>query len=185
MSFVKVPSMRHTVNLLGNQMIVTIPARRRWYQMIFITVWLGGWAVGELSVFGSLFFGGFGGFDLFTLAWLTMWTIGGFFAITALAWQIAGKEVVTIDEMGMQLSRRVLSIHWSKQYAAAGMQDLRVSPQPMSTYRRTRSLDYWGVTGGVIAFDYGSKTIRFGSGIDEAEAKQSGKIVQHQQKNYS
>ena len=29
----------------------------------------------------------------------------------------------------------------------------------------------WGKGEGVIAFDYGAKTFRFGSGLDEAEAK--------------
>ncbi len=31
--------------------------------------------------------------------------------------------------------------------------------------------DFWGLTGGKLKFDYGLKTIKFGNGIDEAEAK--------------
>ncbi len=30
---------------------------------------------------------------------------------------------------------------------------------------------FWGVGQGIITFDYGAKTFRFGSGLDEAEAK--------------
>jgi hypothetical protein len=29
----------------------------------------------------------------------------------------------------------------------------------------------WGMSGGLIAFDYGAQTFRFGAGVDEAEAK--------------
>ena len=34
------------------------------------------------------------------------------------------------------------------------------------------SLQLWGIGGGVIAFDYEARTIRFGAGLDEAEAKE-------------
>ncbi len=31
---------------------------------------------------------------------------------------------------------------------------------------------FLGISGGQLAFDYGAKTVRFGIGLDEAEAKQ-------------
>jgi len=31
--------------------------------------------------------------------------------------------------------------------------------------------DFWGLTGGKLRFDYGMKTIKFGIGLDEAEAR--------------
>jgi hypothetical protein len=30
----------------------------------------------------------------------------------------------------------------------------------------------WGVGGGALAFDYGPRTYRFGSGLDDAEARE-------------
>jgi hypothetical protein len=30
---------------------------------------------------------------------------------------------------------------------------------------------FWGIGGGLIAFDYGAKTFRFGASLDEAEAQ--------------
>jgi hypothetical protein len=36
----------------------------------------------------------------------------------------------------------------------------------------TSALQLWGIGGGVIAFESGGKTRRFGTGLDEAEAKQ-------------
>jgi hypothetical protein len=33
-------------------------------------------------------------------------------------------------------------------------------------------MQFWGIGGGPIAFDYGSQTVRIGSGLDEAEARE-------------
>ena len=50
--------------------------------------------------------------------------------------------------------------------------NLRVSPQPFNPFNFSASLQFWGVGGGAIAFDYGARTYRFGGGVDEAEANQ-------------
>ncbi|MCP5098979.1 MAG: hypothetical protein GY943_25790 [Chloroflexi bacterium] len=182
MSFGQVPSMRHTVDFSGNQMIITIPARRQWLQILFLTAWLYGWMLGELSAIDNLIWGVV---NSFRLVWLTFWTIGGFFVLTTIVWQLAGKEVITVDTVGMQITSGAFGVCWTKQYSAVEIQYFRFSPDPLSTYSRKRGLNYWGVIGGVIAFDYGSKTIRFGSGINKAEAKQIIKTVQQQFQIYS
>jgi hypothetical protein len=33
------------------------------------------------------------------------------------------------------------------------------------------SLEFWGISGGRLAFDYGAKTVQFGIGLDESEAE--------------
>jgi len=172
--------MRHQADYLGNHLVISIPSYRQWFQILFLCFWLCGWAVGELSTISGLFLyqDSFQASNRFMLLWLIGWTVGGLFAISTLFWQLAGKELVEINGMGIKLSRRVWGVGWSQQYAAADIQDLRVSPQPVTHYRRSRRLNYWGSTEGVIAFDYGAKTIRFGGGVDEAEAKQIVKTIQ-------
>jgi hypothetical protein len=32
-------------------------------------------------------------------------------------------------------------------------------------------MSFWGIGGGLIAFDYGAKTFRFGASVDESEAR--------------
>lgn len=51
------------------------------------------------------------------------------------------------------------------------MRDLRVGPVGFNPMDFSSSLQLWGIGGGVIAFDYGAKTHRFGAGLDEVEAK--------------
>ncbi len=180
MTVVQPPAMRHQADYFGNYLAVTMPSHRQWYQILFLCLWLCGWAVGELSTISELLLSqnSIQEFDRFMLLWLIGWTLGGLFAISTLLWQLAGKEVVEINGLGIKLSRRVWGVGWSQQYAAADIEDLRVSPQPATHYRRSRSLYYWGSNEGVIAFDYGAKTIRFGGGVEEAEAKQIVKTIQ-------
>lgn len=51
------------------------------------------------------------------------------------------------------------------------MRDLRVGPVGFNPMDFSSSLQLWGIGGGVIAFDYGATTHRFGAGLDEVEAK--------------
>jgi hypothetical protein len=51
------------------------------------------------------------------------------------------------------------------------MSDLRVSAPTLGNFDFRAGLQFWGIGGGVIAFDYGAATVRFGAGLDEGEAK--------------
>lgn len=46
-----------------------------------------------------------------------------------------------------------------------------VSPVPYNPFDFRAALQFWGVGGGLLAFDYGAATIRFGHGLEESEAK--------------
>jgi hypothetical protein len=48
---------------------------------------------------------------------------------------------------------------------------LRVEPLSLFPTDMGAALRFWGIGGGPIAFDYGSKTLRFGAGLDDAEAR--------------
>jgi hypothetical protein len=42
-----------------------------------------------------------------------------------------------------------------------------------SIFGWSRASNFWGTpNNGLLAFDYGSRTFRFGGGVDEAESKQ-------------
>ena len=80
---------------------VTLPARRNWLVLIFLSAWLVGWVFGEVMVPTQLF-GRTGktGVDLFAAAWLVMWTIGGGFAIYIWLWNLVGREAIDVDSLG-------------------------------------------------------------------------------------
>src|SRR5215211_3052770 len=90
---------------------IIIPAKRNWLLIPFLTLWLCGWFVGEVTVASYLVAGG----DSrqaspfpFMIFWLAGWTLGGGFALFILLWQLFGKQVIVIrremlsirDELG-------------------------------------------------------------------------------------
>ena len=180
----------HSKNL-GDALEITIPVHRRWYLILFLSVWLIFWTGAELGVGGTmlaglvrLLTGNIGmadlGGGLFMLIWLTFWTVGGAFAIYALVWQIKGQEKVTVNNEGLTVCYELGSWERSKTYLKKHLLNLRVSPESLAYNSLRGGLRFWGIGGGVIAFDYGAKTVRFGSSVEEAEGNMIlSEIQQH------
>ncbi len=172
---IKPYSARHTTDDLGDTLRINIPSQKQWFLILFMGFWLIGWAFGEISTLGMLFGGqGFGGQGPFMIAWLGGWTIGGAWAIYILAWQLFGKEVIEISNQAIITNRVVFGLGFPKEYSVEHIKVLRISANVNANdmFGWSRAGRLYGLSGGLIAFDYGSKTINFGSGIDEAEAKQ-------------
>lgn len=106
------------------------------------------------------------------LAWLGVWTVGGVFAIYAWLWQVMGKEILTVQGQTFKTRRSIGGFGFDKEYDFVQMRDVRVGDLGVNPFDFSSSLQLWGVGGGVIVFDYGARTYRFGAGLDEAEAKQ-------------
>lgn len=182
MSIVKPSPARYYSTHLDNVLEITIPAHRLWFLIIFLCVWIMGWAVGELSI-GGILLGGFiqllitgipwealaviSIVGLFQVAWFIGWTIGGAIAIYGLAWQIKGKEKIVVDNERITICYEIGRWQRAKTYLQKDLLNLRISH--VVTSRLPSKSRFSGIRGGIIAFDYGAKTIRFGSGIDEAE----------------
>ena len=185
MSIVKPPTAIHTIIKQDDALDIMIPTTKKWLQIVFLSFWLIFWAFGEIAVLGiflvNIFRGLSAGFAqvatarppaLFLFIWLIGWTIGGSFAVYAWSWQLAGKEKIFVNHEGFTISRQVFKFSRSKKYVDTHITGLRVSPESFNPFDWSKGLRFWGVGGGVLAFDYGAKTFRFGNGIDEAEAKQ-------------
>jgi len=151
---------------------VVIPATRSILLLVFLSAWLVGWAFGEVMVTRQLFSGRAREGGLFLAAWLTMWTVGGAAAIYAWLWMAVGKEIVSLRPGVLSIRRDVFGLGRSHEYDLAHVRGLRLSPQVSDPFGRTSGTRFWGIGGGLIAFDYGAKTFRFGAGVDEAEASQ-------------
>jgi hypothetical protein len=193
MPIVQPPHERHFIRDEGSSLTVIIPSNKNYFTMFFLGIWLVGWTFGEVMVGGIVIAGILkllsgtseismsglagiaGGGGLFMLVWLTFWTIGGAFAIYTFLWQLVGKEIVEISYEAIKIQRAVAGFGRKKEYLASYIKDLRVSPLAADSnypFGRSRASSFYGLSGGPLAFDYGAKTFRFGSGVDEAEAKQ-------------
>jgi hypothetical protein len=165
---------RSTVSDESDELRINIPARRHWLLVIFLAAWLCGWAVGEIAVLSSIVYG-VGSRNppppLFLVVWLIGWTVGGGFAIYAVLWQLIGKQVILVNPVALTIRDELGRPIRSRQFDLGQVRDLRASQVAYNPWDYTSAMQVWGIGGGAIAFDYGAKTYRFGSGLDEAEAK--------------
>jgi hypothetical protein len=106
------------------------------------------------------------------LAWFVVWTVGGVLALYAWLWQVIGKETVTMRGTTLSTRREIRGFGFGKDYDLMQINDLRLGQDKFDPMDITSALQLWGIGGGVIAFESGGKTRRFGTGLDEAEAKQ-------------
>ena len=110
--------------------------------------------------------------EVFMLAWFGVWTVGGGVAIYAWLWQLMGKEILAARGQTLTVRRDIGGFGLNKEYSLIQMRDLRIRPVGVTPFEFSSSFQLWGVGGGVIAFDHGERTYRFGAGLDETEAKQ-------------
>jgi hypothetical protein len=176
---------RHTTEDTIDSLIISIPSKKNLLLILFVGFWMVGWFSGETSALNGLINGGFNNPDLFMIAWLGGWTIGGIFVMSLLLWQIFGKEKIEIANHSIIYSRTVLIPFFPKEYSFEHIKNLRVAHIGYNgMYGRSRNMAFWGFGPGLIAFDYGSQTVRIGVGIDEAEAKQILAEIQQRYPQY-
>ena len=151
---------------------IVVPAQRNWFVTFFLGFWLCGWAIGEISV-PLLFLSKHlnPGELAFMSVWLVLWTLGGGFALCGFLWMLAGRERVFLSPAHLSIKREIFRFGRLREYELSNVSDLRVAPNTYSPFDFRSGFAFWGNTGGVIAFDHGAATVRFGAGLEEGEAK--------------
>jgi hypothetical protein len=164
---------RSTVTDTPEGLRLSIPAKRNPFLLVFLPAWLVGWAIGWGAAASQLNSSGTKGpADLFLVVWLLGWSAGGVFAIRALAWSLAGRELVTLRPHELVIARKALGLGRVRQYDLAHVSNLRVATDGYNPFDLRASMRVWGIGGGPIAFDYGASTVRFGASLEEGEAGQ-------------
>lgn len=172
---------RATVNDSADGLEITIPAPRVWIAVLFLGFWLFGWATGEAFAIRQLFGPAPAGERLFLAVWLAGWTLGGVAALAACAWMLAGRERVRLLTDALAIRRDVLGLGFTKSYPLDRVRNLRAQALPeippgLANARALASVKQAmrlaGVAGPGIAFDCGSRRVRFGLALDQVEAHQ-------------
>lgn len=155
---------------------IEIPAPRNWFILLFLTTWLGGWAIGWCFAFFAII-SNMGnaliGVNLFLLFWLIGWTFGGLVAIRTWLWMLFGKEIISIENNYLDITRKGDLLSKTKQYDLKKATNFEVVDTPSFGYFSNgfANQPYNSASAGTLKFDYGLKTIRFGIGIDGAEGR--------------
>lgn len=182
MAKVEVGKARSQIENTSDGLRITIPVKKNYFVILFLGFWLCGWVAGEVSALTELI-NGKGAADGFLFFWLCAWTVGGIFAISTWLWNFKGKEIIIFTGVELQHIRQVAGLRWSKEYELASVRNLRGQAQMSSIIGSRNPMDFWGLTGGSISFDYGHSTHRFGAQLDEAEANYIVSTIKQHYKN--
>ena len=152
----------------GRELVV--PVRRNWVVVFVVPVWLTLWISGIVGAAGQVVSGrARGGEAGFFEVWLAVAVAGTATVVYAWLWNAVGREVVGLRAGLLVIRRDVAGLGFSREYRLADVRHLRVSAPPSDAGRWSCPIRF-GREPGVIAFDHGARTVRFGEGLDEAEA---------------
>lgn len=164
---------RFTLETTVDGQRVVVPARRNWSVLLFLCAWLVGWVFGEVSAARQLLSPSENTPQVFLLAWLAGWTLGGAFALGAVPWQLAGREILSVNPSTLLHRVEAFGLGWSRQYKTTEVKNLRATEYASNPFTNQAAW-FPPLTGsgfGPVAFDYGARTLRLGAALEEAEAK--------------
>jgi hypothetical protein len=147
---------------------IRIAARRQWFALLFLPVWLTGWTIGGGAAILALFTE----FQLFLLVWLIGWAAGWLFAAGTIAWMLAGAETIRVTGGDLEIAHRIAGLSRRWLYRGGEVRRLRAaeaSAWPMRGGLQVPLLPPFG--GGALRFDYGARTIHVAPSLDAAEAR--------------
>ena len=152
---------------------VRITARKQWFLLLFLPVWLAGWTAGGIAAFRQLFSKGIGEEGgMFLLIWLVGWAFGEVFAGYAWVWNALGKEIVRAGSGLLTIKRDILGLGRVRSFQTMEISDLRAAGFFGNTQSSSPGMAPWGMSGGTIAFDCRGTTNRFGIQLEEREARE-------------
>lgn len=146
---------------------VRIRAPRIWGALLFLPVWFAGWTFGGVMAARAFVKEP----QLFLAVWLVGWLAGELFALLAWSWIAFGEEIVAVRESVLTLEKRIGPLALTRHYPLHEASNLRAAGWFGSPMSFSDSMRPWGLSGGTVAFDYNGKTVRFGIGLDEKDAR--------------
>lgn len=159
---------RSQITRTRDGLMIMIPSPSNIFGVVFLSLWLVAWAIGEVFVSRQLITGQMT-INRFDIGWLVGWTVFGVVAIYAWLWMVRGKEFVRVTPERIGIRRSVWSHGVERQYEAAHISGWRLIIVPRSFWSDDDSPSAFS-NNGPLAFDYGERTVRFGQGLRDEEA---------------
>lgn len=157
-----------------NNITVTIPVKKSWFKVIFYLIWLLFWGFGGVVlIYGALNIDAILtyriGYALFILIFFSV--IAFYPAISAMLWELYGKEIITLDKKKLCIKSDVRLLSWKKDYYLNNISQMEIYYHHLHYAGKKVSSRTPGYNSGKIRFLHRKKPIRFGNGIYEVEAK--------------
>jgi hypothetical protein len=197
MKIVAPPKPIHTSEIVNDEIIITIPVKKRWAEIIWLLFFLVFltyplYLLGKVLILFLLLSAGFygdvpsdpgsttnvsgaiGGMLMIAIILLViyLWTI------YSLLWRFAGREIVSANKDLLVVTRKLFGWKSYKAYKTSDISALRIW-RPID-YQTELFFDLKSLFGHAetIAFDYGARSFRFANGLDEAEGRQIIREIQ-------
>ncbi len=169
---VKLKTRHLRINQYPEGLKVIISARRSPFVNFFLLFWMIGWIIGEIEITGNLINHEAETPDAFMVFWAVGWTLSGLLAVFIWLYNMKGREIVSISDSELIRIRQFVFFSRSKIYATELITNLRLTDINPSALDMGGGMEFWGLSGGTLTFDYGPGIEKFGLGIDEDEARQ-------------
>lgn len=152
---------------------IVIPARRHPFLVLYVAFCLAVWTFAEIAMVRTLVAGPAPGFvTLAVTGCLLVWTAFGAAVLAACLWLAAGRTVVSVTDRALTIRCEALGLGTNREYDTAHVHALRLAPWWI--FNPWPGLGFmfrlWPGAG-PIALDYGARTVRFGNGLEESEAR--------------
>lgn len=125
-----------------------------------ILIFLGGWG---FIFLGQMQFG-------FDLGFSCMGAAIALLPVYALCWNVLGKEIIDINRNEIVVRQTIFGVGLRQTYQLSQVRNLRRSLTEPALFTWERSMQFWGFTGGSIAFDYQGRVCRFGLLLSKEDA---------------
>jgi hypothetical protein len=165
-----VPTARFRLEKVEGTERIIVPAARSIFLMLFLSLWLVGWAFGFSAALFSVV-NGEGG--LFLIVWLLLWTLGGLFAASIVVWQFSGREYLAIEKGALLHGWKMAGFSRERHYDLAHVSNLRANESvfPLSWMFRPTFPPFFPTMFGAVKWNYGSKTFQAAMGASEVEGE--------------
>ena len=181
---------RALVNDSPEGLEIVIPAPRIWPAVIFLTLWLAGWATGEVFALRQILSPAPVQAKVFLAVWVAFWTAGGAAALSICVWMLAGHERVRLRPDVLTIQREACGLGPTRVYELDRVLNLRAQPMPSLTEVAVAPsaqapdgkravpaeqvktvMRVVGIGGPGISFTHAGRPVRFGVALDPMEAQ--------------
>lgn len=165
-------SRRFSYHRTSNGLGIEIPAKRNYFILVFMAVWLTGWTVGGIFAGSELFFGGAPIHEnLFLLFWMVGWAFGWIMVVYTIMWQLFGYEMIFVTAGSLVVEKRMLLPFRRKIFAIDQIRNMKTDETPHSKKQNS------AIGRPSISFKYDDKTVRFALDLNKADTHQLLEIL--------
>jgi hypothetical protein len=169
-NFEPLPQARFHVEVEDGVEWAVARARRNWFVLPFLSIWLTIWTVGGIGAIKALIDESMGPRG-FLAIWLIGWAVGWVYAASTIAWQVAGRSQIGVYGGALVYLWKMPLLSRSKRYDVSAVRRLRAgrASWPWSGFMQPSYPPFFPMTHGSVQFDYGGRTVQVMPGLDEAE----------------